>query len=370
MRFVATADWQLGMTAHFLTDEARPRFAQARIDVIRRIGVVATEHEAQFVLVCGDVFESNQLDRSILARTFDALREVDVPVFLLPGNHDPLDAASIYRSSIFRDTKPDHVHVLETAGVHQVAPGVEIVAAPWFSKRPLSDLVAEALDDVEPDPKITRVVAGHGTTLGIDSGDPAGIETDGLSAAISDGRARFAVLGDRHSTTRIAEHIWYPGAPEVTHRRETDPGNVLVVDVGQDAVEVTCVPVGGWRFVHHAVDLNSAADVEGLRRWFDEQPAKDRTAVWVSFVGTVSVSVKALLDDVLDAARDLYALVRIWERHTDLAVVPADGEFDDLGLTGFAQLAVDDLVAVLDTEDGAAARDALGLLHRLSGGRP
>ena len=26
MRFIATADWQLGMTAHFLDDDARARF--------------------------------------------------------------------------------------------------------------------------------------------------------------------------------------------------------------------------------------------------------------------------------------------------------------------------------------------------------
>lgn len=136
MRFVATADWQLGMTAHYLDDEARPRFQQARLDAVRRIGEVARERGAEFVVVCGDVFESNQLDRSIVARTFEVLRSFTVPVVLLPGNHDPLDAASIYDSRAFRDRVPDHVHVLRDSAPYAVVEGVEIVGAPWFSKHP------------------------------------------------------------------------------------------------------------------------------------------------------------------------------------------------------------------------------------------
>ncbi|HLS00648.1 MAG TPA: metallophosphoesterase, partial [Beutenbergiaceae bacterium] len=93
MRFIATADWQLGMSAHFLDDEARPRFHQARFDVVRRVGELAVEVGAECVVVAGDVFESNQLNRTVVARAVEALNTFQVPVVLLPGNHDPLDAA-------------------------------------------------------------------------------------------------------------------------------------------------------------------------------------------------------------------------------------------------------------------------------------
>lgn len=366
MRFIATADWQLGMTAHYLGDEARPRFAQARIDAIRSIGRAAAEHGAELVLVCGDVFESNQLDRSVVARAFDALREVQVPVWLLPGNHDPLDASSIYRSREFVEGCPEHVHVLDTPGVHVVADGVEIVAAPWFSKAPLTDLVAQALDGVEPSDQVVRIVAGHGTVLGIDRDDPAGISEQALDAAISAGRAQFAVLGDRHSTTEVSARIWYPGAPEVTSRRETDPGNVLVVDVDHDDVSVQTVHLGTWAYVHHVAELSGESDVDDLERWLAELPAKHRTAVWLSLTGALTISEKARLDTVLDASRDLFALVDLWQRHSDLVVTPAEGEFGDLGLTGFARDAVDELTHRLGGDDAQAARDALGLLYRFS----
>ena len=58
------------------------------------------------------------------------------------------------------------------------------------------------------------------------------------------------------------------------------------------------------------------------------------------------------------------------ERHPDLAVIPADGEFTDLGIGGFAAAAVDELVATAlegDTKSAADAQAALALLLRLAG---
>ena len=144
MRFIATADWQLGMTAHFLGAEARPRYTQARFDAIARIGDIATEHNAEFVVVAGDVFETNQLDRGVVVRAFEALRRCSVPVLLLPGNHDALDAASIYDSALFRERAPGHVHVIRDVAPYSPVPGVEVVGAPWRSKRPGRDLAAAA----------------------------------------------------------------------------------------------------------------------------------------------------------------------------------------------------------------------------------
>ncbi|MFH0882358.1 MAG: metallophosphoesterase [bacterium] len=87
IRFLHTSDWQLGMTRHFLSEGAQERYSQARFDAIRTIGRVAKDEKCQFVLVCGDAFESNQVHRKTVARAMEALKEVSVPVFILPGNH-------------------------------------------------------------------------------------------------------------------------------------------------------------------------------------------------------------------------------------------------------------------------------------------
>lgn len=371
MRFIATGDWQLGMTAHFLSAEARPRFHRARLDAIRRIGELAEERGAEFVLVCGDVFESNQLDRAIVSRTFEVLSAFTVPVVLLPGNHDPLDAASIYDSPAFTSRQPEHVRVLRDSAPVEVVPGTEVVGAPWFSKRPLHDLVAAATDDLaEVAPGRIRIIAGHGavSSLDPDRESVATIDEANLRRVLDADRAQFVALGDRHATYEVAERIWYPGAPEVTSRREDDPGNVLVVDVDPQthAVDVEKVPVGQWSFVVIEEDVDSAEDVTALESRLAAIADKDRTALWLILRGTLSTAAKARLDEVLDHAGDLFALVSLWERHTDLAVIAADEDFAGLGLSGYLQESLDDLAERAAGDDAAAAQDALGLLYRFA----
>ncbi|MPV50214.1 DNA repair exonuclease [Pseudactinotalea sp. HY160] len=371
MRFVATADWQLGMAANFLEDDARPRFHQARLDAVRAIAAIAREHEAAFVVVGGDVFESNQLDRAIVARACEALAEFTVPVVLVPGNHDPLDAASLYDSAAFASRVPPHVRVLRDSEPVEVVPGVEVVGAPWFSKRPLTDLVAGAYGPLGPAPAgTTRVLVGHGavSTLEPDQESAAVIDVPGLEAAIAEGRVHAAILGDRHSATEVATGIWYPGTPEVTARREVDPGHVLVVEVDESdrSVAVTRVRTGRWAFATIVADLLDEADVEELAATLAALPDKERTAAWIKASGSLSTRAKARLDQVLDEARDLFARLDHWWRHYDLAVVPEEAEFTGLGLTGFAEAAVGELVASArgDHEEAAVAQDALARLYQ------
>src|SRR5271163_4196391 len=94
MRFVHTADWQLGMTRHFLAGEAQPQYSAARR------GALAAQVGAEFVVVAGDVFEDNQLAPKIISQSLEAMRAIGIPVYLLPGNHDPLDASSDYTSAL------------------------------------------------------------------------------------------------------------------------------------------------------------------------------------------------------------------------------------------------------------------------------
>lgn len=373
MRFVATGDWQLGMTAHYLSAEARPRFHRARLDAVKSIGEVAVDQGCEFVLVCGDVFETNQLDRAIISRTFEVLSAFTVPVVLLPGNHDPLDAASIYDSPAFTSRQPEHVHVLRDSEPFEAIPGVEIVGAPWFSKRPQTDLVAQATQNLaEVAPGKVRIIAGHGAVsiLDPDRDSLATIDTDHLRSVLSEDRAQFVVLGDRHATYSVTERIWYPGAPEVTSRREDDPGNILLVDIDPDthSSSVEKMHIGDWSYLVVEEDVNSDEDVAHLEQRLADIPNKDRAAVWLILRGTLSTAAKARLDEVLDHAADLFALVSLWERHTDVAVVAADEDFAGLGLSGYLQETLDELSqrAVADDETAAAAQDALGLLYRFA----
>ena len=309
MRFVHTADWQLGMTRYFLNGEAQPRYSAARRDAVAGLGALADSTAAEFVVVAGDVFEHNQLTPRVVSQSLEAMRAIGVPVFLLPGNHDPLDASSVYTSALFTAECPDNVTVLDRPGVHEVRPGLEIVAAPWTSKAPTTDLVAQVIDGLPAD-GTTRIVVGHGAVdiFVPDKDRPSLIQLAAVEAAIDRGAVHYVALGDKHSRMQVGTtgRIWYSGSPEVTNYDdiEPDPGHVLVVDVDETdprrPVSVEPRLVGRWRFVtlHHAVD--SSRDVADLDINLDLMPEKERTVVRLALTGSLTVTDKAALDVCLD----------------------------------------------------------------------
>lgn len=384
VRFLHTSDWQLGMTRHFLEGEAQARYTGARIDAIRSVAEVARREGCEFVVVAGDVFESSLVATQTVRRALEAMGSIDVPVYLLPGNHDPLDAVSVYSSRVFTAARPENVVVLDTPGVHEVAPGVELVAAPWFSKEPLSDLLADALAGLGPADGV-RIAVGHGAldVLDPDESSVRSIGLAGLQRALADGVVHYVALGDKHTRLGVGEAVHYSGSPEVTSFREEQPGDVLVVDVSAGAPPVlTPHHVGTWSFVSVQAQVEGAADIDALDEELGALAPKDRTVVRTALQGTLTLADKARLDTLLDAYDDAFAARITWSSHDDIAVVVGD-ELTDLGVGGFVDHVVDRLAAQAGVGGGAGpgltgagsagaeagtARDALSLLYRLAKG--
>ena len=97
------------------------------------------------------------------------MRAIGVPVYLLPGNHDPLDASSVYTSALFIAECPDNVTVLDRRGRARGAAracrssprrGVPRRRPPTWSPTCSPGLPADG---------VTRILVGHG---GVDILDP------------------------------------------------------------------------------------------------------------------------------------------------------------------------------------------------------
>ena len=368
-RFIHTADWHLGMTRRFLQPEHQARYSEARLDAVRGIARLAREEDAAFVLACGDVFDSNHVDRQVITRALDAMRGFEVPLLILPGNHDPLDAASVYRSRAFAERAPDAVTVI--ADATPIAIGdLEVVGAPWTARRPGMDPSAPVLAALAPGPR--RVLAAHGVVdvLSPDADDPEAIGMGGLTAALDDGRVAYVALGDRHSATEVGgdPRVRYPGTPVATDYGEVDPGNVLVVDIDAEGVRATAHRVGEWAFVRREVRLAGVGDVDALDADLAALPDKARTVVRLDLIGALTPAEDARLEAMLADQADLFAALTRSGRGSDLAVVAHDDDLAALGLSGYAQSAAEEIAAIAagDGPDHETARDALRLLYRLA----
>jgi DNA repair exonuclease SbcCD nuclease subunit len=375
IKFIHTADWHLGMQAHFLPEEARARFAQDRFDAVRRIAELAREEECAFVVVAGDVFDSNHVDRQVVAKAVDALSSFTVPVFLLPGNHDPLDPSSVYRTATWTDRKPASLVVLEDATSVPVpgTEGLEVVGFPWHTKRQLGDPVTECYDAVASTDGALRVVIGHGVVdeLSPNADDPSLIVAEGMRQALQSGKAHYIALGDRHSVTEISGthgRAYYSGTPVSTDYGETDPNDVLLVALDTDTCTVERRTVGAWAFDRAAFDLNGEEDVTVLEQRLDAVPSKHTTVVKLALQGTLTLAASAMLEDALERSQMTFASLNTWERQADLVVAPDDADLATLDASGYVQAALENLreEAVGSGEEAVVARDSLNLLYRLA----
>ena len=83
VRFLHTADWQLGMRAKML-GEAGELVRSTRIKTVVNLMKEAKKRGVDFIIVAGDVFESNAVDRDLIRRVADILRH-DLPLMRFKG---------------------------------------------------------------------------------------------------------------------------------------------------------------------------------------------------------------------------------------------------------------------------------------------
>lgn len=233
LKLVHTADWHLGRRFQSFPEADRQRLSRARLEVIDRILAVADHRNAHAVLCAGDLFDEPDPGRDWWQPLLDTLRRRggSRPVFLLPGNHDPLVPASVYAPDhAFRRGLPDNVHVVDRHPFeYQLTPDAVLHAAPCTSQAGQRD-PALSLPAREPGDERIRIGLVHGSTFDIE-----GCQTNfpiARDAAIQRG-FDYLAIGDTHSFREVPPGVQprtvYPSAPEPTAFDEPDAGYVAVV---------------------------------------------------------------------------------------------------------------------------------------------
>jgi DNA repair exonuclease SbcCD nuclease subunit len=86
MRFFHTADWQIGMKAIHVGAVGQ-RVHDERLAAARRVVQAAKNASAEFMLVAGDTFEDNGVDRVLIQKVTDILTKFGDPVLASRGRH-------------------------------------------------------------------------------------------------------------------------------------------------------------------------------------------------------------------------------------------------------------------------------------------
>jgi len=355
VRLLHTSDWQLGLRLNFVGGEAAARLRAQRFETVRHIAGLAHDRAVDLVVVAGDVFDDNGVGADTLQQARDALAAFgDIPVVLLPGNHDPAtpDSALARLGAL-----PGRVQIADRP-VPLRYDGFEVWPCPLAARHTWDDPTAW-LPAVVPDETV-RIVIAHGGVL--DFGEstelPNRIDVAGILARGYD----YVALGDWHGLYRVTDRAWYAGAPEATRFKEKHPGHVLLVDLAPRpaAPTVEAITVARTRWVAGHFDFARDDDVDGLTRWLTELPEKSWTLAEIALAGQLSLEARDRLDALLEDYAGRLALLRI-EPDTVIAAPTAD-DLAALHGEGFLGRALERLRA--QTE--AADHDALRLLYRLT----
>ncbi|MCK9564215.1 MAG: DNA repair exonuclease, partial [Bacteroidales bacterium] len=263
MKFLHTADWQIGRQYERFGPEDGPALAEARIATVERIARLAAEESVAAVLVAGDVFDAQTVSDRTVRRLFNAARGFTGPWIMIPGNHDAALAESVWTRAVRLNAVPDHVHLaLEPEPLLFPDRGFAVLPAPLTQRHTYGDLTAW-FDTVETPPGLARIGLAHGSVEGvlmegIDSPNP--IAGDRTSRA----RLDYLALGDWHGTRQINARTWYSGTPEQDRFKDNGAGQVLLVELAEPGFEpkVTPVAIGQYAWLQWQQSLRVASDLD------------------------------------------------------------------------------------------------------------
>jgi len=337
LRLLHTADWHLGRRFPSFPEEAQKKLSRARMDVITTILEVARRNAVHAVLCAGDLFDDPEPEADFwqgLARILREQADPHTPIFLVPGNHDPLTPESVWASGHpFRARLPEWVNVVDRDDFKcEISPDAVLYARPCRSKAGENDL-AMALPAREPGDERLRIGCVHGCTFDID-----GYQTNFpicRDAGVQRG-LDYLAIGDIHSfrdvTANLSVPTVYPGAPEPTSFDETGAGNVALVALFRHGrrPRIDAEPVAFWRWI--AVQCRDMNELRGVPTIQD----LDRHVVRLCLDMTVSLSEESEVERILrdlqgtDATHGRVGVLVVDRANLRLQVGSGDAFPDDL----------------------------------------
>ena len=109
VKFLHTSDWQMGMRATHVGIKSK-EVRDARFGSAMCVANLAKEHQVDFVIIAGDVFEHHDVDEVVVKRTVDILNHfAPITVYVLPGNHDPYVPGGVWGRESWHGRVGSHV---------------------------------------------------------------------------------------------------------------------------------------------------------------------------------------------------------------------------------------------------------------------
>lgn len=378
--FLHSADWQLGKPYQRIVDDTkRSRLQHERIQCLRRIGDTAREIKASFVLVAGDLFDSPSPLNSTVAAACEAIGAMQIPVLVIPGNHDFGGPGSLWEQPFFLREMEHHapnLRVILTPEPVVLADAV-IFPAPLLRRHDHADPTAWvrlAWETPTFPTHLPRIVLAHGSVQGFDSSqDDDDEDSQGLNridlSRLPDAEIDYIALGDWHGTKQVSPKAWYSGTPEIDRfpkGSDYHPGNILIVQAARGTtphVEVKSTSNFRWNdFPFHftedaSFDSFQVALQEHIGEWGQDALLK------LTLTGSLGIKTSQRLAELIESLDARLLRVKLDDQ---VAIAPSDEEMQALASRPsdpLIQSVATTLIDLTNSDQAEIARLALRELH-------
>lgn len=236
------------------------RLSQIRQEEIRetfsKIIDLCKSEKADILLICGDLFDNYSVKKMTLHFLKDKFLEIPgVRVFMVAGNHDPLNERSFYKMIEW----PDNVYIfenqIEEVKIEELK--TTVIGASfkenYEKKSQLSKYFLGNNDDN------IRIMLMHGEITDREDSNEYNPITE---QQIESTKVSYAALGHRHAFSGLKKcgmtTYAYCGCPEGRGFDEVGPKGIIVGDVYNNGVNLEFVPLNKRTYYEIEVDITGA----------------------------------------------------------------------------------------------------------------
>jgi DNA repair exonuclease SbcCD nuclease subunit len=307
-KFIQFADLHLGTKFSGLKDyEKIKKRKEEHREAFRKITLTISNIKKQegldFVLILGDLFEHESFSPDIIGFLIYGLGNLEIPVFITPGNHDPIVFDSPYlifdwpkNVHIFKNRNFEKIKINENTYIHGIA-----VYPDNREKNVLKDYEIKEKDSI-------NIVCFHGSEVDESKEyEKWGICFPFTLEDIRNLGADYSAIGHYHNVRKVplkGEDIlgFYSGNPEPTNFTEEGEKFILKVEFekGKQPIIEKITDQQQRRYYRIEIDCSNFTTREEIKDKISEHKDKKDAIVQIVLEGYIEPNLELDLEEIDD----------------------------------------------------------------------
>jgi len=249
VKILHCGDLHIGANESFLEEKSASRRIESLL-TFEKIIEVAKENFVEAVLITGDLFDYNKIEKSFSNRVLETISRVpQIKVFYSCGNHDPLNSENPFSEAKL----PDNLYIFPTRFA-----GVSLNENTVIYGKSFGEILEKGEEklNIAVDETKVNIMCLHGE-YGFNTGRNPISDNFVVSSGMD-----YIALGHIHARTEPKKigntYISYCGCPEGLGFDELGVKGVYILNIDKNSVEHEFVPIS--RRMHICEEINLSGD--------------------------------------------------------------------------------------------------------------